>query len=153
MTKTWHQQLVDLHPDLFVRTFRGVPVASGYPTCGDGWREIVTKLAERVSAAAVGYPVHFTQILERYGRLSIYWKAEANPPSRVEHAIDEAIELAEARSACTCVNCGAKGHLFSNGSCPDHARGVPVPGWRTSTSFEHSSVMTSIALHADATTG
>jgi hypothetical protein len=132
LTKTWHQQLVDLHPELFVRTFRGVTFAPGYPSCGDGWCDIVTKLVERVSAAAAGYPtIHFTQILERYGRLSIYWKAEANLPNGVEHAIDEAIELAEARSACSCVACGANARLFSNAGrlvtvCPDHARGVPA---------------------------
>jgi hypothetical protein len=130
---TWQQMLVDTYPKLFVRSFRGVKFSPGFPTCGDGWCDILTKLVERVSAAAVGYPMHFTQILERYGRLTIYWKAEANLPKRAEHAVEEAIALAQARSACTCVDCGAKGQLFSNGSClftacPDHARrGVPVP--------------------------
>jgi hypothetical protein len=132
LTKTWQQQLVDLHPDLFAQTFRGVDFAPGYPTCGDGWCDTVTTLVERVSAAAVGYQIHFTQILERYGRLTIYWKAEANLPKRVEHVIAEAIALAEARASCTCVSCGAKGQLFSSGSClftacPKHARGVSVP--------------------------
>jgi hypothetical protein len=129
---TWQQMLVDTYPLLFVRSFRGVKFSPGYPTCGDGWCDIVTKLVERVSAAAVGYPMHFTQILERYGRLTIYWKADANLPKRVEHAIDEAIALAEARSACTCVDCGAKGQLISSGgclftACTEHARGIPVP--------------------------
>jgi hypothetical protein len=132
LTETWHQQLVDLHPELFVRTFRGVTFAPGYPSCGDGWCDIVTKLVERVSAAAAGYQIHFTQILERHGRLTIYWKAEANLPKHVEHAIEQAVALAEARAACTCVSCGAKGHLFSSGSCLftaclDHARDVQVP--------------------------
>lgn len=132
MTKTWQQHLVDLHPELFVRTFRGVTFAPGFPSCGHGWCDIVTKLVERVSAAAEGYPIYFTQILARHGRLMIYWKAEASLSKGVEHAIEQAIELAEARASCSCAICGAKGHLFSSGSClftacPDHARGVPVP--------------------------
>jgi hypothetical protein len=130
--KTWQQMLVESYPNLFVRSFRGVPFASGFPSCGGGWRDIVTKLVERVSAAAADHPMHFTQILERHGRLTIYWKAEANLPSRIEHDIDAAIELAEARSGCSCACCGAKGHLFSSGgclftACTEHARGVPVP--------------------------
>lgn len=138
MTKTWQQQLVDLHPELFVRTFRGVTFAPGYPTCcGDGWCDILTKLVERVSAAAVGCPIYFTQILERHGRLLVYWRAEASLPKHIERTIEEAIALAEARSACSCLICGGNARLFSNAGrlvavCPDHAQGaqVPVrPGW------------------------
>jgi hypothetical protein len=129
--KTWQQDLVDLHPELFIRSFRNVPFCPGYPVAGDGWREIISSLVERVSAAAVGYPIHFVQICERHGRLTVYWRAEASIPRRVEHAIEEAIARAEARSACSCARCGATGHLFSCGSrlftaCPNHARGVPV---------------------------
>jgi hypothetical protein len=130
--KTWQQMLVDSHAKLFVRNFSGVAFAPGSPTCGAGWCDIVTKLVERVSDAAVGHPIYFTQILERHGRLTICWKAEANLPGRVEHAIDAAIELAQARSACTCVSCGSEGRLFSSGyclftACSDHAQGVPLP--------------------------
>jgi hypothetical protein len=135
--RTWQQDLVDLHPEMFIRTFRGVSFSTGYPSCPDGWRDIVTKLVERVSAAALGYPVHFTQILERHGRLTIYWKAEASLPKGVECAIEQAIELAEARASCSCAICGANARLFSNAGrlvavCPDHAQGVQVPvrpGW------------------------
>jgi hypothetical protein len=132
MTKTWQQNLVDQHPELFIRTYRGVPFSPGYPVAGDGWREIVTSLVERVSAAAEGYPIHFVQICERHGRLRVHWKAEANVPKRLEHTIEEAVTRAEARSIYSCLACGAKARLFSSGgrlipSCPDHARGVPVP--------------------------
>lgn len=131
--KTWQQHLVDLHPELFTRMFRGVPFSPGHPsTSGDGWRDIVTKLVERVSAAATGYPVQFTQIRDVHGRLAIHWKAEALLPKHIETTIEEAIALATARSACTCMACGAKARLFSSGgrlipACPDHAQGVPVP--------------------------
>jgi hypothetical protein len=132
LTKTWSQELVYRYPEVFIRKLRGVPFAAGYPHCNDGWREIVTKLVARVSAAAVGYPVHLTEIQERHGRLTIYWKAESDLPKRVERAIAEAIALAEARAACSCTVCGASARLFSNAgqffpACPDHARGVQVP--------------------------
>jgi hypothetical protein len=131
--KTWQQHLVDLHPELFIRTYRGVPFSPGHPsTCGDGWRDVVASLVERVSAAARGYPIQFIQIREEHGRLAIHWTAEAALPKHVERTIEEAIALATARSTCSCAVCGAKARLFSSGgrlipACPDHARGVPVP--------------------------
>jgi hypothetical protein len=129
---TWRQQLVERHPELFIRAFRGVPVSRGYPPCSDGWRDIVTNVVEKVSAAAAGRPVRFTRMSEEHGSLRIHWAAEADLPKDAEVAIEEAVSLAEARSACTCQTCGAEGSLYSSGSwlltaCPDHARGVPVP--------------------------
>jgi hypothetical protein len=129
---TWRQQLVERHPKMFVRTFRGVPFSPGYPACSDGWRDIVTNVVERVSAAAAGRPVRFTRISEEHGWLRIHWTAQTELPESVELAIQEAVSLAEARSACTCQTCGAEGSLYSSGSwlltaCPQHARGVRVP--------------------------
>jgi hypothetical protein len=48
---TWQQMLVDSFPKLFVRRFRGVPFSAGYPSCPDGWQDIVIRLVERVEAA------------------------------------------------------------------------------------------------------
>jgi hypothetical protein len=128
----WQQILVESHPELFVRTFRGLLFAPGYPVCPVGWQDIVKRLVERVSAASSGYPVHFTRIQEEYGVLRVHWRARAEPPIQVERAIDEAVALASARSACTCGTCGATGRLFCHGSrlltaCTEHAQGVPVP--------------------------
>ena len=44
---------------------------------------------------------------------------------------DEAIDLAEARSACTCEQCGKRGRLFNRGgwfmtACDEHGKGEPV---------------------------
>ena len=132
--KTWQQHLIDLHPELFIRMIRGVPVSPGYPaTSGDGWRDLVATLVVRVSTAALRYPIQFTQIREMHGRLAIHWRAEAAVPKHVERAIEEAIALAEARASCSCVTCGAKARLFSSRrgqlilACPNHARGTPVP--------------------------
>jgi hypothetical protein len=49
---TWQEQLIRRHPNLFVRAFRGVPFAPGYPQCADGWQHVVTRLVERVAAAS-----------------------------------------------------------------------------------------------------
>jgi len=49
----------------------------------------------------------------------------------VSAAIDEAIELAEARPACTCEQCGEPGRLYDKGgyvftACDQHAQGKAV---------------------------
>lgn len=128
----WQQILVESHPELFARTFRGLLFAPGYPVCPVGWQDIVKRLVERVSAASSGYPVHFTRIQEEYGVLRVHWRARAEPPIQVERAIDEAVALASARSACTCGTCGAQGRLFASDfllfpACKVHQRGTPVP--------------------------
>jgi hypothetical protein len=131
--QSWQESLVSRHKEVFLRSFRGVPFAPGFPTCPDGWREIVTTLVQRVAAvAAVGHSVHFTQISEKCGALRVHWTTETGLPERLEGTIEHAIAIAEARSECTCATCGAEGRLFSSGgwlltACPQHARGVPVP--------------------------
>jgi hypothetical protein len=74
------QALIEAHPKLFVRSFRGVKFSPGYPICNDGWQHIITRLAERVSRAAKGYSVHFTQILEQHGALRIHWASRSDLP-------------------------------------------------------------------------
>ncbi|MFG3593054.1 hypothetical protein [Bradyrhizobium sp. RDI18] len=130
--KRWEQMLVQMYPSLFVRSFHGAPFAPGYPICGPGWRDIVVKLVERISQAAANYPIRFIQISEKWGRLQIYWTSKASLPQEVEQAVEEAVALAEAASACTCARCGAEARLFSDGgwlltACAEHARGAPVP--------------------------
>jgi hypothetical protein len=129
---SWQQLLVQKHPHLFKRSLRGLPFSTGYPVCPDGWREAVTRMVERVSEAATGYSVYFRQISEERGHLWFYWNAKTALPKHVERTIEEAIELSEARSACTCATCGADARLFRLGGrlftcCGEHARGAPVP--------------------------
>jgi hypothetical protein len=129
------QLLVASHPHLFIRTFRGIPVAPGFPSCPGGWRELVTTMVERVSVATKGYPVQFTEIMQKLGILRIYWVAETILPTRVERAVGEAVALCEARSACSCATCGAAGRLFCAGglllpACPAHAHGRALPAAR-----------------------
>jgi hypothetical protein len=128
----WQEQLIRRHPNLFVRAFRGLPFAPGYPVCGDGWKNIVTRLVERVASASKEPAVHFTHIRAEHGILRIHWSSRIELPQRIALAIEEAVALAEARSGCTCVDCGAEGRLFASDflifpACDDHQRGTPVP--------------------------
>lgn len=132
MNEHWSDLIVRTNPSLFLQTFRGTPFAPGLPACGDGWRDIVSRLVARVRAASLDHPVQFTQISERHGHLIVNWKAGGHLPSKVELAVEEAVGLAGARAACTCATCGSAGSLFSSGArlvmaCQSHAAGVPVP--------------------------
>lgn len=131
----WRRELVDGNLGLFVRTIRGVPFAPAYPICGCGWRDIVERLVERVADVSNGYPVQFTQIAEYQGSLRVHWTARSDLPKSVEVALAEVVARAEARSACTCSDCGAAGRLFSDGvqlftACKIHQRGISVPAVR-----------------------
>jgi hypothetical protein len=64
------------------------------------------------------------------GTLRLYWRGK-NLGAKTEHAIEDVVALAEARSACTCEQCGNAGALHTFGdrlatACPDHAVGEPV---------------------------
>ena len=130
---SWQQLLIASHPQLFVRLFRGRPFAPGYPVCPDGWQQVIATVVERVSEAARGYGVQFSEISERCGRLRIYWKAESTLTKQIERHIEDAVARAEARAACTCATCGAEGRLYSSPSgrllplCTEHATGEPMP--------------------------
>jgi hypothetical protein len=135
MTGDWRRELVDSNPGLFVRTIRGVPFAPGCPICGNGWKELVERLVKRVASVSSHYPVQFTQIAEYQGSLRVHWTARSELPKTVEVALAEVVARAEARSACTCSDCGAAGRLFSDGvhlftACNIHQRGISVPAVR-----------------------
>lgn len=130
---TWQARLVKRHPQLFIRSYRGVRFSPAYQLCPNGWQHVVATVVERVSEAANGYRVQFCEISERCARLRICWKAASNLPTDVECRIEDAIARGEARSACACATCGAEGRLFSGAGgqllplCSEHARGEPMP--------------------------
>jgi hypothetical protein len=69
------------------------------------------------------------QIKEKFGTLRFYWDGTLSPEARGQ--VEEAIALAEARSACTCELCGAEGQLYQDGAtlmtrCADHRQGGVV---------------------------
>ncbi len=64
------------------------------------------------------------QIKEKFGTLRFYWSGPFD--RETSDRIDEAVDLAEFRSACTCEECGARGSLrVARGwyavRCHDHA--------------------------------
>jgi hypothetical protein len=129
--KDWRVELMEAHPRLFGVPAAGPEAAQGYPECGEGWRDLLDRACVRIEAALAGGGT-FTaqQIKEKYGTLRFYWSGRL--PGAAEAKVEEAIDLAEARSACTCEICGAEGRLYSRGgwlatACPEHAQGEPAP--------------------------
>lgn len=110
VSKDWRDELVESHAALF-----GPPcTASGYPECGEGWREILEMACARMARALTDHDrIAVEQIKEKYGTLRIYWSGTVSGVIRTR--IEEALALATARSACTCEVCGHEGRLHCSG--------------------------------------
>jgi hypothetical protein len=121
----WRIEFMEAHPRLFS------PGSRGYAECGDGWHDLLERCCVRIEAAlADGDLFTAEQIKSKYGTLRFYWGGSLSDAAKAR--VEEAIDLAEARSACTCEICGAAGRLYERGdwlatACPEHARGEPVP--------------------------
>jgi hypothetical protein len=137
--QTWQAALVARYTNIFQVTENGRAYTAGYPSVGDGWRELIETVVGRIAEAVAAAPPACAVIVEtkeKYGTLRLYWHGK-NMDAGIEHAVKEAVALAEARSACTCEVCGRAGVLHARGdwlatACPEHAKGVPVPmrhGW------------------------
>jgi hypothetical protein len=128
----WRRLLVAAYPRFFER--------GGFPSVGDGWRTLLERALARITKALQAEPpeagVSIVQIKEKFGTLRFHYHARSVSDHALA-AIDEAVELAEARSACTCEQCGDEGGLHLRGDwyatcCGAHAQGEPVPaklGW------------------------
>ncbi len=121
----WRIELTAAHPRLF-----GV-ASHGYAECGDGWHDVLKRCCVRIEAAlAEGDRFTTENIKSKYGSLRFYWVGHLSDATKTR--VEEAIELAEARSSCTCETCGAAGRRYDRGgwlatACPEHAQGEPVP--------------------------
>ena len=129
--RDWRMELVEGHPRLF-RAPAGKPEAArGYPTCEEGWRDLLERACVRIEAALVeGGAFRVLQIKEKFGTLRFYWSGDM--PDAAKAKVEEAIALAVARSACTCEICGVEGQLYNRSgwlatACAEHAKGKPVP--------------------------
>ncbi len=127
----WRHALVNLSRDQF---------ASVYPDVDDGWRAILETLFARIRelmGTDPGGSLQILQIKKKFGTLRIEYSVERlTAPTR--KAIRLAVDLAEARSACTCECCGETGVLHNDdGSlttrCAVHANGYRIrlsPSWQ-----------------------
>jgi hypothetical protein len=118
-------EFMEAHPRVFG------DFSQGYPECGEGWRDLLERACVRIEAAlGPGDTFEAQQIKEKYATLRWYHAGRLSATAKVN--VEEAIDLAEARSACTCEVCGAPGRLYDRGrwlatACPEHALGEPMP--------------------------
>jgi hypothetical protein len=141
VVRNWRVELVTAYPDIFHPPAGAPEAAQGSPECGEGWRDLLERACARIRAAvqADGGSFKATQIKEKYASLRFYWDGSLS--EEVNGKVEEAIDLAEARSACTCEECGEEGRLYQAGGvlltrCTTHAKGNPVPekpGWENIT--------------------
>jgi hypothetical protein len=129
--RNWRVGLIEAHRDLFHPPADFPEGAEGSPACGEGWRDLLERACVRIAAAiSEGDRFHFTQVKEKMGTLRVYWSGRMSEPARL--AVEEAIDLAEARSACSCEICGEIGRLHHHRGdwlmtrCAAHAEGHPV---------------------------
>jgi hypothetical protein len=133
---TWRDQLVARFPALFDQEINGRVNTPGFPLVGDGWRDLVETAIVRIATAVAAAPsgsLKIGQIKQKFATARVYLDGCAGLAESINAAIDEAIWLAEARSACTCETCGEPGRLFKTAgwlltACDAHAKGKPVPG-------------------------
>jgi DNA-directed RNA polymerase subunit RPC12/RpoP len=123
----WRIDFMRSHPSLLEVMPREPERSFGYPLCEAGWRDILERLCARIEAALQdGETFEFVRIKQKFGILRVDWDGEVSDETRLR--IGEAINLAVARSACTCEICGAEGRLYSRRGwlatlCAEHAAG------------------------------
>src|SRR4051812_35831042 len=101
----WRVELIEAHRDLFAPPSNAAPAAQGAPECGPGWHDLLGRLCGRIrTAIRKGGTFKFSQ-----RTLRVYWDGRLSPEATVQ--VEEAIALAEARSATCCEVCGEPGRL------------------------------------------
>ncbi len=127
----WRVELIETYADLF-HPAGHPPRAEGWPYVDDGWRDLLERACVRIRAAvqADGGTFRICQIKEKYGSARIYWTGTLSPEASAK--VEDAIDLAEARSAVTCEICGEPGLLHGPGwfttRCAQHAEGRRLIG-------------------------
>jgi hypothetical protein len=126
----WRTELIKAHSGLFHPRAGAAETARGFPDCGDGWRDLLECACARIeSALREDDSFRVVRIKDKYGALHFYWRGNVSPET--EANIVHAIALAEARSLCTCGECGEEGRLYCAVGvlltrCAVHAKGRPV---------------------------
>lgn len=106
----WRQALVESYDDIF-RPVGPSAAAPGLPAVDDGWRDLLERACARIRASVrmYGGSLRVTEISEKYGSLRVRWEGSMSPEAAAR--VEEAVDLAEARSATTCEVCGEPGVL------------------------------------------
>jgi hypothetical protein len=126
VARDWRVELIKTYSDLF-HPVGDPPEAEGFPEVGNGWCDLLERACARIRAAVLtdGGSFHATQVKEKYATLRFYWEGALSPAATTK--VEDAIDLAEARSACTCEICGELGRLYGLGwlmtRCATHAEG------------------------------
>jgi hypothetical protein len=125
----WRDRLVVAHSSLF-RTYCQTGI--GTFRIGDGWHGIVETMLARIRtalSATAGNFVTVESVESKLGNLVVHLRGLVTDAD-VRTAVEDAVDLAEARSATTCETCGADGRLFETElgwlmtACEDHGRGA-----------------------------
>jgi hypothetical protein len=128
----WQDVLVEQYPNLFHRHGPGGSSKADCLTVDAGWRETVEILVRRLARIVQAKPVAIVRISPNCGSLRVDTWADDPVDPELLMEVDYAIALAEARSACTCEQCGREGQLYSAGAmrttrCAQHAVGDVMP--------------------------
>lgn len=124
----WRIGLIKAHHGLFQMPAGSPRAAQGCLQCGGGWRDLLEHALSKIEAViAEGGRFQVQQIREKSGSLRFYWSSRGLSVG-AETRVKEAIDLAEARSACTCEICGEEGRPYRSGGwlitrCAAHAKG------------------------------
>jgi hypothetical protein len=127
----WRIDFMQAHPQLFEIMQDEPELTFGSPNCQEGWRDVLERLCARIEAALQeGETFEFVRIKQKMGIIRVDWDGDVSDETRIR--IVDAVNLAVARSACTCEVCGAGARLYvSRGwlvtACTEHAAGDPVP--------------------------
>ncbi|WP_426532967.1 hypothetical protein [Bradyrhizobium sp. McL0615] len=110
-TMNWQADLMRAHARLF-ESVQGEPHLSfGYPQCGEGWRDTLERLCDRIESALRDRETFaFVRIKQKMAILRADWTGDVSDGTAAK--ILEAVNLATARSSCTCEICGAEGSRY-----------------------------------------
>jgi hypothetical protein len=130
-TADWRNDLMRAHPRLFEIIPDEPERSFGYPLCEVGWRDVLERICARIeNALKANETFEFVRIKQKFGVTRFDWYGGVSDETATR--THEAVNLAVARSACTCETCGAEGRLHSSRGwlatrCADHAAGDPMP--------------------------
>lgn len=85
INKDWRNRLIEAHPRLFNSSEERPERIGGYPECGDGWSDLLTRLCGRIDAALKpGETIRVAQIEEKFAGLRFYWHGEVSAETEAD---------------------------------------------------------------------